>query len=63
VAQVNINTAGADELEQQLSISSKTAQTIIDYRVQHGPYTSVDTLAQIVSDTIYKKIKDKVTVQ
>jgi competence protein ComEA len=63
VAQVNINTAGADELEQQLSVSSKTAQTIINYRVQHGPYTSVDTLAQIVSDTIYKKIKDKVTVQ
>lgn len=63
VTQVNINTASADELEQQLSVSSKTAQTIIDYRLQHGPFTSVDTLAQIVSATIYKKIKDKVTVQ
>jgi competence protein ComEA len=63
VTQVNINTASVDELVKQLSVSSKTAQTIIDYRVQHGPYTSVDTLAQIVSATIYKKIKDKVTVQ
>lgn len=63
VTQVNINTASADELKQQLSVSSKTAQTIIDYRLQHGPFTSVDTLAKIVSGTIYKKIKDKVTVQ
>lgn len=62
-AQVNINTASADELKQQLSVSSKTAQTIISYRLQHGPFTSVDTLAQVVSQSIYKKIKDKVTVQ
>jgi competence protein ComEA len=61
--QVNINTASADELQQQLSVSSKTAQTIINYRLQHGSFTSVDTLAQVVSQSIYKKIKDKVTVQ
>jgi competence protein ComEA len=62
-AQVNINTASVDELKQQLSVSSKTAETIINYRQQHGPFTSTDTLAQIVSQSIYKKIKDKVTVQ
>ncbi|GCF11084.1 ComEA family DNA-binding protein [Dictyobacter arantiisoli] len=59
---VNINTASADELRQQLSISSKTAQTIINYRLQHGPFANVNILAQVVSKTIYTKIKDKVTV-
>jgi competence protein ComEA len=59
---VNINTASADEMEQQLHISSKTAQTIISYRQQHGPFTSVSQLSQVVSQSIYDKIKNEVTV-
>jgi len=59
---VNINTASADELRQKLSVSSKTAQTIVSYRQQHGLFTSVDQLSQVVSKSIYDKIKDKVTV-
>ncbi len=59
---VNINTASADDLRQKLSISSKTAQSIVNYRQQHGPFTSVDQLLQVVSKSIYDKIKDKVTV-
>lgn len=59
---VNINTASADELRQGLSISSKTAQSIVSYRQQHGPFTSVDQLLQVVSKSIYDKIKNKVTV-
>ncbi len=59
---VNINTASADELRQKLSVSSKTAQTIVSYRQQHGPFTSVDQLSQVVSKSIYDKIKNKVTV-
>ncbi len=59
---VNINTASADEMRQKLSISSKTAQSIVSYRQQHGPFTSVDQLLQVVSKSIYDKIKDKVTV-
>ena len=59
---VNINTASADEMRQALHISSATAQKIIDYRNQHGPYTSVDQLLQVVSRSIYDKIKNLVTV-
>ena len=59
---VNINTASADELRQQLQISSKTAQAIVSYRQQHGPFTSVDQLLQVVSQSIYDKIKNKVAV-
>ena len=59
---VNINTASADELHQKLSVSSKTAQAIVSYRQQHGSFTSVDQLLQVVSKSIYDKIKNKVTV-
>src|SRR5947209_5751530 len=59
---VNINTASADELRQNLHISSTTAQAIVTYRLQHGSFTSVDELAQVVSKSIYDKIKGQVTV-
>lgn len=59
---VNINTASLDEMRNALHISSKTAQAIINYRTQHGPFTSVDQLLQVVSRSIYDKIKGEVTV-
>jgi competence protein ComEA len=59
---VNINTATIDELTQNLHISKKSAQTIIDYRTQHGDFSSVDQLALVVSRTIYNKIKAQCTV-
>ncbi|HLI09847.1 MAG TPA: ComEA family DNA-binding protein [Ktedonobacteraceae bacterium] len=59
---VNINTASADEMRQTLHISSTTANAIINYRTQNGPFTSVDQLQQVVSQSIYDKIKDEVTV-
>jgi DNA uptake protein and related DNA-binding proteins len=59
---ININTASSAELQQGLSISSKSAEKIITYRVQHGPYPSVDALAQAVSKSMYNKLKNKVSV-
>lgn len=59
---VNINTASADELSQNLHISKKSAQAIVDYRTQHGNFTSVDELAQAISTTTYNKIKASCTV-
>ncbi len=59
---VNINTASADEMRQALHLSSTTAQNIINYRLQHGPYTSIDQLKQVVSTSTYDKIKNLVTI-
>ncbi len=59
---VNINTATVDQMRQDLHVSSTTAQNIIDYRTQHGPFTSIDQLLQVVSRSIYDKIKNSVTV-
>jgi len=59
---VNINTASADEMRQSLHISSTTAQSIVNYRLQHGPYTSIDQVQLAVSKSIYDKIKGLITV-
>lgn len=59
---VNINTATEAEMRQALHVSAATAQKIIAYRTQHGPYTSVDQLLQVISKTIYDRIKNMVTV-
>src|SRR5947209_15202687 len=59
---VNINAASVDEMRQSLHLSSTTAQNIVNYRLQHGPFTSIDQLLQVVSRSIYDKIKAQVTV-
>jgi competence protein ComEA len=59
---VNINTASTDELRTMLHVSSTTAQNIVNYRLQHGPYTSIDQLLQVISKSIYDRIKNMVTI-
>jgi competence protein ComEA len=59
---VNINTASAVDLEQKLHLSTKSAQDIINYRQQHGNFTAIDELLQVVSQSIYNKIKNQITV-
>ncbi|HEV2580643.1 MAG TPA: helix-hairpin-helix domain-containing protein, partial [Ktedonobacteraceae bacterium] len=59
---ININTASSTDMRTVLHISSTTAQNIINYRTQHGPYTSIDQLLQVVSQQIFSKIKGQVTV-
>ena len=59
---VNINTASVVEMRQSLHISTTTAQSIVTYRQQNGPFTSIDQLQQVVSKTIFAKIKGLVTI-
>jgi competence protein ComEA len=59
---VNINTASVAVMEKQLHIARSTAQNIVNYRTQHGTYTSADQLLQVVRKTTYDKIKAMVTV-
>jgi competence protein ComEA len=46
-APVDINRAGADQLDQLPGIGPSTAAAIVDYRNQHGPFRSLDDLAQV----------------
>ena len=59
---VNINTASVDEMRQSLHLSTTTAQSIVNYRQQNGPFTSIDQLQLVVSKTIFAKIKGLVTI-
>jgi len=45
---VNINTADATELAEMISgVGLKTAQQIVRYREQHGPFKTIEDLANI----------------
>ena len=45
---VNVNTADATTIASSLSgIGAVKAQAIVDYRQKHGPFRSVDELAQV----------------
>ena len=47
-AQVNINTADADTLSNELSgIGQSKAEAIVAYRDQHGPYKQLQDLANV----------------
>ena len=46
-ALLNINTASAEELETLSGIGPQMAQRIIQYREEHGNFTSVDALTKV----------------
>ncbi len=51
VRQLNINTAGLDELKKHPLIRYALANAIVQYRNQHGPFASVDDLKKIMMVT------------
>lgn len=61
---VNINTAGLAELTTLTGIGDVKGQAIIDYRTEHGPFTSVDELTNVsgIGDKTLAKIRDQITV-
>jgi competence protein ComEA len=63
-ALVNVNTATADELESLPGIGAVTAQAIIDYRTENGPFSSVDELLDVsgIGDVTLANIRELVTV-
>ena len=59
---VNINTASAQELEQNLKgVGPKKAQAIIEYREANGPFFSAEELINVKGigpKTLEKNLKD-----
>ncbi|MDX1519394.1 MAG: ComEA family DNA-binding protein [Gammaproteobacteria bacterium] len=61
---VNINTADKTTLMEMIKgIGEKKAEAIIAYREKHGPFRSVDELAQVsgIGEATVEKNRDKLT--
>lgn len=61
---VNLNTAGLGELDSLPGVGPVLAQRIIDWRAQHGRFTSVEELGEIsgIGARLLSQLTDRVTV-
>jgi competence protein ComEA len=65
-ASVNLNAADAETLSRELrGIGETKAKAIIDYREEHGPFSSVDELLEVkgIGSATLDKIRGQLTVQ
>jgi len=61
---ININTASQSELETLPGIGRSTAQKIIQYREQNGPFVNAEDIVNVsgIGPGTYERIKDLITV-
>jgi competence protein ComEA len=65
LALINVNTASVDTLETLPGIGATYAQRIIDYRVEHGAFASVEQLTEVkgIGPATLDKLRHLVTVE
>ncbi len=61
---INLNVASADDLDRLPGIGPTIAQRIVDYRVAHGPFRTVDDIAEVqgISTRMVDELRLLVTV-
>ncbi|OAM29268.1 MULTISPECIES: ComEA family DNA-binding protein [Eikenella] len=64
LAQVNINTATAQELQTLNGIGPAKAAAIVEYRTANGPFKSTEDIKNVrgIGNGIYQKISEEITV-
>lgn len=65
VGVININTADAAALTELDGVGPAKAAAIVDYRKQHGPFKSVEQLADVkgIGDSFIEKNRDRISVR
>jgi competence protein ComEA len=61
---ININTADAQRLMELPGIGEARAAAVIQYRTEHGPFTSIEEIQNIsgIKGAVFSKIRDLITV-
>jgi competence ComEA-like helix-hairpin-helix protein len=64
VSKININTISADELKKHPYVGWKIANSIVNYREQHGSYKSLHDLKKsyLINDSLFQKLKPYITL-
>lgn len=65
-ASVNLNTADAQTLSRELrGIGATKAKAIVDYREEHGPFSSIDELLEVngIGSATLEKIRNQLSLQ
>ena len=60
---IDLNSAGASELARLPGVGPALAERIVQYRQAHGPFVTVEDLAQVqgIGSTLIARVKDDVT--
>lgn len=60
---ININTASAKELTKLKGIGPASAERIIKYRAEHGPFQKIEDIVKVkgIGKKTFEAIKDKIT--
>lgn len=64
-SQINLNTADAERLQQLAGVGPATAEKIINYRSEFGPFKRKEELMNVsgIGEKTYEKLKDSITVE
>jgi competence protein ComEA len=64
IGRININTANVNELEGLPGIGPTTAQAIMDYRLQNGPFQAIQEIQNVpgIGPATYAQIQDYINV-
>jgi competence protein ComEA len=62
---VNINTAGATELQQLPGVGERTAARIVEYRQKNGPFKKIEELMNVqgIGEKSFLKLRTQLTVE
>lgn len=65
VAKININTADISQLQKLPGIGPSTAERIVEYRKENGPFKRIEELMNVrgIGQKKFDRIKDQITVQ